>query len=73
MHDRLAAYWTLSDETAHAVCNAYLLRNLQEEIVELEQTPDGWAARMQWRLLAARDIAAHGYETTAGLRAAPRP
>ena len=52
----------MADETNHALCNAHLLRNL-EEIVELEK---GWSARMQWLLLAARDVAAHGYETTGG-------
>ena len=47
MHYRFASYWSqLSEETRHAVCNTHLLRNL-EEIVELEQEPDGWAARMQ--------------------------
>ena len=54
VHDRLASYWKhLPDETVHAVCHAHLLRNL-EEIVEREQAPDGWAARMQRWLLAAR-------------------
>ena len=66
VHDRLASYWSqLPEETRHAVCNAHRLRNL-EEIVELEQEPDGWAARMQRRLHEARDTAAHWYETTGG-------
>ncbi len=54
VHDRFAAYG-----------NTHLLRNL-EEIVELEQAPDGWAARMQRLLLEARDIAAHWHDTTGG-------
>ena len=42
--DRFAAYGSaMADETMHALCNAHLLRNL-EEIVELEKEPDGWAA-----------------------------
>ena len=41
----------------HAVCNAHLFD--LEEIVELEKAPDGWATRMQWRLLEARDLADH--------------
>ena len=45
------------DETEHGICNAHLLRNL-EEIVELEQELDGWAARLQRLLLGARDTAA---------------
>ena len=55
VHDRFAAYWNaaLTDETVHALCHAHLLRNL-EEIVELEEAPDGWAARRQRWLLAAR-------------------
>ena len=53
MHARLASYWKhLQDETEHGLCNAHLLRNL-EEIVELEKAPDGWAARMQRLLLEA--------------------
>ncbi len=64
VHDRLASYWTrLSDETAHGVCNAHLLRNL-EEIVELEKAPDGWAAAMQTLLLEAWDTAVHWCDTT---------
>ena len=66
VHDRLASYWKhLPDETVHAVCHAHLLRNL-EEIVEREQAPDGWAARMQRWLLAARDLADHWHEKTGG-------
>ncbi len=66
VHDRLASYWKhLPDETVHAVCNAHLLRNL-EEIVEWEQAPDGWAVRMQRQLLEARALTAHWYETTGG-------
>ena len=42
VHDHFGVYgnW-LSQETGHALCNAYLLSNLQE-IVELEKAPDGW-------------------------------
>ncbi len=58
VHDRFASY-------LHGLCNAHLLRNL-EEIVELEQAPDGWAARMQRLLLQARDTAAHWCDTTGG-------
>ncbi len=66
VHDRLASYGSqLPEETRHAVCNAHLLRNL-EEIIELEKAPDGWAARMQQRLLEARDAADHWYEATGG-------
>ena len=66
VHDRFASYWSaMADETVHALCNAHLLRNL-EEIVELEQEPDGWAARMQRLLLEARDTAVHWYGTTGG-------
>ena len=66
VHDRFASYWSaMADETVHALCNAHLLRNL-EEIVELEKAPDGWAARMQRLLLEARDVAAHWCETTGG-------
>ncbi len=36
----------LPNETDHGLCNAHLLRNL-EEIVELEKEHDYWAARMQ--------------------------
>ena len=54
VHDRFAAYG-----------NTHLLRNL-EEIVELEQAPDGWAARMQQLLLEARDVVAHWHDTTGG-------
>ncbi len=55
VHDRFASYWNaaMADETDHALCHAHLLRNL-EEIVELEQAPEGWAARMQRWLLEAR-------------------
>ena len=66
VHDRFAAYWSaMADETVHTLCNAHLLRNL-EEIVELEKEPDGWAARMQRLLLEARDTAAHWHGTTGG-------
>ena len=68
VHDRLASYGTrLSDETAHGVCNAHRLRNL-EEIVELEKAPDGWAAAMQTLLREARDTAVHACDTTGGRR-----
>ena len=53
VHDRLASYWKLPAGLRHAVCNAHLLRNL-EEIVEREPTADSWAARMQRLLLGAR-------------------
>ena len=66
VHDRFAAYWSaMADETVHAFCNAHLLRNL-EEIVEWEKEPDGWAARMQRRLLEARDVATHWPGTIGG-------
>ena len=55
----------------HAVCNAHLLRNLQE-MVKLEQAPDGWAAHMQRQLLEGRGIAIHGCETT-GAQCRPPP
>ena len=55
MHDRFVAYFSrLPAGTRHAVCNAHLLRNL-EEIVEREPTADSWAARMQRLLREARD------------------
>ena len=65
VHDRLASYWKLPAGILHAVCNAHLLRNL-EEIVEREPTADSWAARMQRLLLGARDVAAHWFEETGG-------
>ena len=65
VHDRLASYWKLPAGILHAVCNAHLLRNL-EEIVEREPTADSWAARMQRLLLEARDAAAHWFEETGG-------
>ncbi|MCY3659589.1 MAG: IS66 family transposase, partial [Caldilineaceae bacterium] len=66
VHDRFAPYLSrLPDETAHGLCNAHLLRNL-EEIVELEKAPDGWAARMQRLLLESRDVAAYWSDTTGG-------
>ena len=65
VHDRLASYWKLPAGILHAVCNAHLLRNL-EEIVEREPTADSWAARMQRLLLEARDDAAHWFEETGG-------
>ena len=65
VHDRLASYWKLPAGILHAVCNAHLLRNL-EEIVEREPTADSWAARMQRLLLEARDTAAHWFDATGG-------
>ena len=65
VHDRLASYWKLPAGIRHAVCNAHLLRNL-EEIVEREPTADSWAARMQRLLLEARDTAAHWFDATGG-------
>ena len=65
VHDRLASYWKLPAGIRHAVCNAHLLRNL-EEIVEREPTADSWAARMQRLLLGARDAAAHWFDETGG-------
>ena len=66
VHDRFASYLRrLPEETAHGLCNAHLLRNL-EEIVEWEQEPDGWAARMQALLREARDVAVHWGDTTGG-------
>ena len=66
VHDRFAPYLgQLPDETEHGICNAHLLRNL-EEIVELEPVPDGWAARMHALLLGARDEAAHWFDATGG-------
>ena len=54
VHDRFARLLERPWRTrpVHALCNAHLLRNL-EEIVELEKEPDGWAARMQRLLLEA--------------------
>ena len=66
MHDRFASYLRrLPEETAHGICNAHLLRNL-EEFVAWEQEPDGWAARMQALLREARDAAVHWGDTTGG-------
>ncbi len=66
VHDRFVSYLSgMPDETDHGICNAHLLRNL-EEIVEQEKAPDGWAARMQRLLLEARDLAAHWDDTTGG-------
>ena len=65
VHDRLASYWKLPAGIRHAVCNAHLLRNL-EEIVEREPTADSWAACMQRLLLGARDAAAHWFDATGG-------
>ena len=66
VHDRLACYWSrLPAQAEHAVCNAHLLRNL-EEMVEREPTPDRGAARMQRRLLAARDTARDWLDRTGG-------
>ena len=66
VHDRFAPYLRrLPEETAHGICNAHLLRNL-EEIVEGEQAPHGWAARMQRLLRRARDAAVHWCEATGG-------
>ena len=57
VHDRFVSYFgQLPAGILHAVCNAHLLRNL-EEIVEREPTPNGWAARMQRLLLGVRDTA----------------
>ena len=66
VHNRFASYLSpLPEETAHALCNAHLLRNL-EAIVEREQAPDGWAALLQRLLLKARDTAAYWRDTTGG-------
>ena len=66
MHDRFASYRSqLPEETAHGLCKAHLLRNL-EAMVEREKAPDGGAARRQRLRLGARDIAAHGADTTGG-------
>ena len=66
VHDRFVAYFgQLPAGIRHAVCNAHLLRNL-EEIVEREPTADSWAARMQRLLLGARDAAAHWFDATGG-------
>ena len=66
VHDRFVAYFgQLPAGIRHAVCNAHLLRNL-EEIVEREPTADSWAARMQQLLLEARDTAAHWFDATGG-------
>ena len=66
VHDRFVAYFgRLPAGLRHAVCNAHLLRNL-EEIVEREPTADSWAARMQRLLLGARDAAAHWFDATGG-------
>ena len=61
----LAVPVTRMNETDHGLCNVHLLGNLQE-IVELEKEPDGWAARMQRRLLEARIFAVHWCEAAAG-------
>ncbi len=55
----------MPQETVYALCNAHLLRNLQE-IVELEKQPEGWAARLQRLLREARDTAAHWGTATGG-------
>ena len=69
VHDRFAAYWTRQLQViALALCNAHLLRNLQE-VVELEEAPNGWAARLQ-RLLHEAHRCARG---AAWLSAAPSP
>ena len=66
VHDRFVSYFSrLPAGIRHAVCNAHLLRNL-EEIVEQEPTPDSWAARMQRLLLEARDTARAWYDRTGG-------
>ena len=66
VHDRFVSYFgQLPAGLRHAVCNAHLLRNL-EEIVEREPTADSWAARMQRLLLGARDAAGHWFEETGG-------
>ena len=66
VHDRFAAYWSrLPAGIRHAVCNAHLLRNL-EEIVEREPTADSWTARMQRLLREARDTARDWFDETGG-------
>ena len=71
VHDRFAAYWTRQPRVrAHALCNAHLLRNLQE-IVELEEEPHGWAARLQ-RLLHEARRCARGYRMVTGGPVSPR-
>ena len=66
VHDRFVAYWSrLPAGIRHAVCNAHLLRNL-EEIVEREPTADSWAARMQRLLREARDTARDWFDETGG-------
>ena len=71
VHDRFAAYGTRQPRVrAHALCNAHLLRNLQE-IVELEEVPRGWAARLQ-RLLHEARRCARGFRMVTGGPVAPR-
>lgn len=71
VHDRFAAYWTRQPQViAHALCNAHLLRNLQE-IVELEEEPNGWAARLQ-RLLHEARRCARGFRMVTGGPVSPR-
>ena len=65
VHDRFAAYGTRQPRVrAHALCNAHRLRNLQE-IVELEEEPHGWAARLQ-RLLHEARRCARGFRMVTG-------
>ena len=54
----------------HALCNAHLLRNLQE-IVEQEEEPHGWAARLQ-RLLHEARRCARGVRMVTGGPVYPR-
>ena len=56
LHDRMAAYWNLPDEVRHALCNAHLLRNL-EEVSEQEGEENSWAADMQALLRESREMA----------------
>ncbi len=71
VHDRFAAYWTRMPQVdAHALCNAHLLRNLQE-IVEQEEEPHGWAARLQ-RLLHEARRCARGFRMVTGGPVYPR-
>ena len=71
VHDRWAAYWTRMPQVdVHALCNAHLLRNLQE-IVEQEEAPHGWAARLQ-RLLHEARRCARGFHMVTGGPVHPR-
>ena len=66
VHDRFAAYCRGSGPMP----SANLLRNLQE-IVELEEAPHGWAARLQ-RLLHEARRCARGFRMVTGGPVAPR-